>query len=177
MQRLFSTNMHRVHNNHGTRAGFTLVEVMIALFVLAVGTISMINILSQVIGTTKDTQDRVVAANLAQEGIELVRAIRADNWINGQPYDTGLGDGSGCVDYDDPVVVYGCGDDALYQDPTSGIYSHTDDGVDDIRTKFGRTITITGSADEDGAPFLLVTATASWPGQTLIVEDHLYDWL
>lgn len=56
--------------------GFTLIEVLFALFLLTFGSVTGIAILSHSIRTFPTTRNELIAANLAQEAIEVVRNIR-----------------------------------------------------------------------------------------------------
>lgn len=60
--------------------GFSLGEVILASFVLTVGIISVVKIMASSYSASEETQDLMIAAELAQEGVELVRNIR-DNEI------------------------------------------------------------------------------------------------
>ena len=57
--------------------GFSLVEAVVAVFVLAVVAVSTATLLVNVLGVTKGNQQRVEAANLANKLIEDVRGMRA----------------------------------------------------------------------------------------------------
>lgn len=61
---------------------FGLIEVLIASTIIVM-TISSLTFVAQGALTSTDrTQDRTQAANLAAEGIEIVRSIRDTNWID-----------------------------------------------------------------------------------------------
>lgn len=61
--------------------GFTIIEIIISIFILCVGIIGVYSAFSAVSILTADSADRLVAAYLAQEGIEVVRNIRDSNWL------------------------------------------------------------------------------------------------
>jgi type II secretory pathway pseudopilin PulG len=63
-------------------AGFSLIEVVISVFLVAVGLVSSVQLISSGIYTSLDSRDQMIAAELAQEGVELVRNIRDNNWLN-----------------------------------------------------------------------------------------------
>ena len=62
--------------------GFTLIELMISIFILLVAIVGIFSAFSAMVVLTSDSTDRLTAAYLAQEGIEIVRNIRDNNWIN-----------------------------------------------------------------------------------------------
>ena len=62
--------------------GFTLIELVISIFLLCFVIIGVYNAFSIIVILTSDTSDRLTATYLAQEGIEIVRNIRDTNWLN-----------------------------------------------------------------------------------------------
>jgi len=122
--------------------GFTLLEVIIAIAILIVGLIGLMVLVSATISASSVSASRLLAANLAQEGIELVRGIRDSNWLQGQAWDTGIGrtggERGGIIDYDDfdnltqyinppPADVNACGSACqLYEQ--NNFYSHISSG-------------------------------------------------
>jgi len=72
---------------------FTLIEVVVAIFLVTVGTVGAFSLIQRTIAFTAISSSRLVAANLAQEGIEIVRNTRDTNWLSGNPWDQGLSSG------------------------------------------------------------------------------------
>lgn len=68
-------------NNYKKNSGFTLLEMLIALSVISVGVMAAFTLSIANLNTTKANYQRVLAANLAREGIEIVRNIRDSNWL------------------------------------------------------------------------------------------------
>jgi len=62
--------------------GFTLIEITIAIFILAIAVVGIFSAFFVVTIMTADSVDRLTATYLAQEGMEVVRNIRDQNWIN-----------------------------------------------------------------------------------------------
>lgn len=60
--------------------GFTLVEVIVATSVIVVGVLATVTVANVSVGASGDNERKVVATNLAREGLELVRNIRDTNW-------------------------------------------------------------------------------------------------
>lgn len=61
--------------------GETLVETIIALSILAVGITVASTVVLNSIRNLTNAKNRVVAVNIAREGIEAVRSIRDTNWL------------------------------------------------------------------------------------------------
>ncbi|MDP6704496.1 MAG: prepilin-type N-terminal cleavage/methylation domain-containing protein [archaeon] len=62
--------------------GFTLPEVLIALFVLTIGAVGVFSLTTQVTTRSTDSTSQLIASYLAQEGIEVVRNIRDSNLLD-----------------------------------------------------------------------------------------------
>lgn len=60
---------------------FSFVEVMISVFVLSVGMIAIITLMSGSLRDSLDSRNQIIASGLAQEGTELVKNIRDTNWL------------------------------------------------------------------------------------------------
>ena len=63
------------------RRGFTLLETIIAVTVVLVGVVGLMTLGVFTIQTERQTTNAHQAQQLAQEGIEVVRAIRDSNWL------------------------------------------------------------------------------------------------
>lgn len=61
--------------------GFSMVEVMVALVIITVGLLGISSLVIQNIQVESVNKNYVIAAMLAQEGLELTRNIRDKNWV------------------------------------------------------------------------------------------------
>lgn len=135
-----------------SRRGFSIGEVILSAFVLAVGIVAVIGLLSSSIKHSIDSRDEIIASQLAQEGVELVRNIRDNNYANSQTYDTGIGNCAGTrIDSSiltdgDPTLPCPPNSYALYFNSTTLKYGHS---ISDA-TKFSRKIIISDSANPAG---------------------------
>jgi len=159
------------------KRGFTIVEVIIAIFVILVGILGAFSATRQIISYISFSNSKLSATYLAQEGIEIVRNIRDTNWLEGENWDNGLWSGNWQADYND-----------------SGLSSWTDPGTPlnfdgnfysyDITTnptKFKRKITINSvDTNGDGENDLKVTVLVEWKerGKTnkITVRENLYNY-
>lgn len=73
-------------------AGFTLIETLVALAVLVTAVTSMIALISHGLSGVRTSKNRLIALNLAQEGLELVRVVREHNKMCDQWDDDQLND-------------------------------------------------------------------------------------
>jgi Tfp pilus assembly protein PilV len=154
--------------------GFTLIEALVALTLLTVGLIPAFVQASSAIALATTVRNSIIAANLAQEGVEAARAIRDANWFASQPFATGLDAcAPGCQFSFGATALTPSLNERLKLDSVSGLYQY-ERGTD---TPFTRTITVTqASAGE-----LVVTSTVMWSERTsnkqFVVEEHLFDWI
>ncbi|OGZ18127.1 MAG: hypothetical protein A2Z78_01365 [Candidatus Nealsonbacteria bacterium RBG_13_36_15] len=70
--------------------GFTLLEVMMAIFVLTIAVGASYILIQKTFIASSLTQSKLVASHLAQEGVENVRNIRDTNWISANEWNTGI---------------------------------------------------------------------------------------
>lgn len=59
----------------------SLIETLVAVFVLSLSAVAALSLMVSTMQTIDNVGDRVVAVNLAREGIEAVRNIRESNWL------------------------------------------------------------------------------------------------
>jgi type II secretory pathway pseudopilin PulG len=63
------------------KTGETLVEVIIALFIITIGTGAATSLIVNAMQANSFNKDNLVANVLAKEGIEVLRTIRDSNWL------------------------------------------------------------------------------------------------
>ncbi len=157
-------------------AGFGLVEVIMAIFIIIIALVGIMTLLSQTMASSAVSSSKMVATNLAQEGIEVVRNIRdlktdSSNWDN---WYAGI---SGTVNY---LVQYSDSDLRVYQDIPLKFEASTGRYGYDFGTAtafaYKRKITL----QKISALEIKVTAQLDWTEhgrtQSLIVEDRLWNW-
>ena len=64
-----------------SKNGETIVEIMISLLIILLAIITAFQILSSALQQSSLTENRIIAINLAHEGMEAVRYIRDYNWL------------------------------------------------------------------------------------------------
>lgn len=65
-------------------SGFTIVELILTVTVLSIGILGVISVINYNVSIASESANKIIAANLAQDGIEMVRHIRDTNWRNGR---------------------------------------------------------------------------------------------
>lgn len=179
--------------------GFTIIELVISIFVLSIAIIGAFNAFSMMVVLTSNTEDRFTAAYLAQEGMEVIRNIRDSNWISTSllPWDNSFDNckEQGCqVDYTitgsgtNPVRPWNSGE--YLKKDANGFYNYNF-GAD---TKFKRKITIETNTSLLPQHVMKVLVQVSWNEKASIfdavghlagdcsqsncieVKETLYDW-
>lgn len=63
--------------------GFSLPEVLISSFVMTIGLVVIVNTIARSLNYSIENRDAIIATELAQEGIELVRNVRDNDFADG----------------------------------------------------------------------------------------------
>lgn len=148
-----------------------MVETLVSLVILTVALIPILNLSSNIERTSSTIQGNLVAAGLAQEGIEVIRAIRDTNWFNNRAFDSGLGNGVYQIEWNSTMLL-SLGDSPALN-LNNGRYTYTGG----LPTQFSRTITIT----KINAGELKVVSQVDWQersnnSKSITAEDHLFNW-
>lgn len=72
------------------KKGFTIIEVLMAVFILTIGILGAFAAVQMIITFTSGIAFRLQAVYLAQEGIENIRNIRDSNWLAQAVWDRGI---------------------------------------------------------------------------------------
>jgi type II secretory pathway pseudopilin PulG len=161
--------------------GITIVETLVSLMVVSLGLIPALSVLTSSINIAARIRNNLIAANLAQEGIEVARSLRDANWfLNKTNF------------YDDMIGLWEVGYNTSWNNPptflasvtnarfikfntSTGLYNYAI-GQDTI---FKRSINISLSPNPCNCE-LVVVSRIDWTERTISksiqVESHLYDW-
>jgi len=174
---------------------FTLLEMIISIFILTVGIVGVSALVTYTISLATFSSQSLIAAYLAQEGIEIVRNIRDTNWIEEQTWDNDL---LCCIsvpcdceaDYTAQTLTDTYTGRFLYididdidGDGVTNVYRYINNpGFNDIQTKFKRKITISQPATAE-CPInecFNVSVVVEWEqkGKThqIQTQEDLFNW-
>lgn len=159
------------------RAGFTLIETLVAISVLLIAVVGPMSIAQQSISAAINAPQQAIARYLAQEGIEYIRAQRDENVLKDNNWLTEIDE---CINT--PCMV-----DSAFEDisPCSGscpplrqggahnLYSYEQSHA---VTPFTRTISVV----ELNSHEIRITSTVTWTfrgrNQQVEVANTLLDW-
>lgn len=174
----------RIIKQKNRKTGFSLLEVIIAIYILMVG---IMGVMTLTVATTKAgavSSSRLIAANLAQEGIEVIKNIRDLNYEEPAGcawtcWHTAVSAALGnyLVQYNDSALrVYA--DTPLLYNPVTGLYSYTSGSAS--KYNFKRVITLADTNPASPDVSVKVISTVTWiengRSHSLVVEDDFWDW-
>lgn len=147
---------------------FTLIEVLISVFVLAVGIVAAIGSIAQAISTATYAKDKLIVSYLAKEGIEIVKNIRDSNWIRGINWSQGLNLGSDSqADYRQYSLSSWAGTPLNLNSAIGYIYGSG------TPTKFSRKIRV----NQISANELEITVQVFWQNRVFETKSRITNWL
>ncbi len=164
--------------NFNQRSGFTLVEVMAAMMIVAIGIIGVYELVNRSLSMANVASSRFVAIYLANEGLEIARNIRDTNYLKIYR------DGSDVVNWDDELssCLGGCATDYALPELSPGTY---DDFLElsggffgygaGVATPYKRKVIVSDKGD-----YLEIVSEVSWTdgsgNHSETVAENLYNW-
>mgnify|MGYP001584865955 CR=1 FL=1 len=150
--------------------GFTLVEALVTLVVLTIALGPALIVTTNISNTASVVRNNLIASNLAQEGVEVVRGIRDTNWFMGNPFDTGLANGTYRIQWDSTALITLGANPPIKED--NGLYNYSAG----LNTVFKRTI----SVFKVNAGELRIISEVTWTersgNKSFQAESHLFNW-
>lgn len=157
--------------------GFSLIEMMAVLVIVSLGLIGVASLATQSIQAQTINRGNIIAYQLAQEGIEIVRQRRDTNWLQAIDWQDGLSTGIYCVDYFKPDLrlVASPSDCRLHLDANQWYRSPYVLSTASTVTPFFRSVTI-----EAATSSMSVKAVVTWMDRNRAhrfeADTELYDW-
>ncbi len=151
-------------------AGFTLLETIVAVGLIVTGLVSALALITNSLFYVSNIQDRLIAANLAAEGIEVVRNIRDNNWLQNLAWNNGLADGDYQVAYDSMSLSSYSASPFLLD--SNGLYNYTSGAA----TSYVRKISIANLSNYEIRIIAMVTWQRRGITYSSSAEDHLFNW-
>jgi type II secretory pathway pseudopilin PulG len=162
------------------KSAFSIIEIMAVVFIVTIGMIGMMNLIGQSIRVQRLNEHTLIAYQLAQEGIELVRVIRDDNWLTEEnDFINAVNPGTYCLDFLNINLEGPNSSPCLLYLNVNNFYVHQSSG--NTETPYSRLITIEeyeGETENNVA--VNVTVKITWEDVSgtfeYEAETRLYDW-
>lgn len=152
-----------------------MLEVIIAVTIIAVGLIAIVALVNLSVSGIRVNKSRIIASNLAQEGLEIVRNIRDNNWLSYKRgltnWKDGLAAGDYRVQYDSEALL--AFSSIPLQIDSNGFYQYGGG----TNTLFYRKITIQNIDDNQFRAVCEITWQENGRDNTLSAETRFYNWL
>jgi type II secretory pathway pseudopilin PulG len=186
-----------IENNIQKNLGFTILEITIVIFIITLSLIGILSLSNQNIQVQYINKNTVIASQLAQEGLEVVRNKRDTNFLRGYDWEKSTSSGSrltiipswptigtpvkytvdaatGAIATSTGIATNGINDSAtkLYLNSV-GLYTHA---ITATSTGFSRLITV----GNENAASTSVTCLVQWKKGTntynFSAQTVLYNW-
>ena len=164
------------------RQGFSLLETIVAIAILVTAVVGPLTLASSGLKASSSAKNNLIAANLAQEAIELIRNIRANNLLQNEDWINGLGNpaagnicfaSAGCRVDAITLQVFSCDSASCLITSDGGLYTH-DTGVP---TFFTRKINLENIVSNRE---IKIKATVAWKerfgDQKVELEEQMFNW-
>jgi len=181
-----------MHMDPKANKGFTVIEVVIGLFIAVVASLYAAKIITSTNRVVATGRDTFIAVNLAHEGIDLTRAMRENAWLNDpapphadwmSEYGICTSPGTNIYTIDQTIVrqslMVGDGSQPiLYIQANNISWSHTPSAEP---TLYSRLITADCTQMNSTPAYVTITSTVSWNlptgGQKSVsLIEELYNW-
>ena len=154
--------------------GFTLIEVIVSVAVISLVSVSAMSAISLNLSSAVRIKNNLIAASIAQEGLEIVRNIRDNDRHSGAAFGASLASGDHIVDWNSVSLLPF--QSVLLKKDSNGFYSYSS-GQDTI---FKRKVTIEDSGQNGPTIEKVAKVEVSWSEKsgpkTVQAELHLFDW-
>lgn len=165
------------------KSAFSLIEIMVITSIVLVGMIGVMSLLLQNLKAQSINKNRFIAYQMAQEGIELTRAIRDNYAVNNDHlgFVERYPMGSYFYSYDDGLEPLLSDNQMVTCLNNYGFYDNFNScaNPNNPNTIFRRKIILSDGYDGNNS-FLKVSSFVYWTEReqenSYVLETHLYDW-
>ena len=168
-----------IFNKDKKSSGFTLIEVLVAIAILLIAVVGPMSLVGGSLSQISTARDQVIAVNLAQEGIEVVRQKRDSNMLAKWNVGTGAwSDGLNAGNYivDAPTLtITSSASQPIYQDTTGWYHQYSSTPTSGTQTKFSRVVNITDiSTTEKKITSTVTWSTSDGSAKTISVSESIF---
>lgn len=175
---------------HDPSSGFTLIETLVAISFLSIAIVAPMSLVSQSLSTAYYARDQVAAFNLAQEGLEAVRAIRDGNILENALFNSNVDILTGIpiaqefiIDARDNEIWTECTDARLKTD--GSLYAYGSDPCTASEAEWVPTVfrrVVEASYAGAGPDEIRVSVTVTWTTATaqtrsFTIYENMFRWV
>lgn len=165
------TNNEKIYKDNekkcpSTEQGFSLIEVLFSLLVLSAGTGAILTLMASNIKNSNTAKYQVIASELAQEGVELVKNLKdnRDRDLTASKFTNDIFGNDYRIDFDSTYDIFKNSNSVATNKrlnlSAGNFYVH----APATPTKFFRKIAVSRSIDGNGKITANVTSFVSWNG-------------
>ena len=163
------------------QGGFTLLETLVAIAILAVSLAGPISIAAQGLSSAFFAKDQIIAFYLAQEAVEYVRSIRDENILTGSDWLNGLEE---CFDtpctvdmpaHTHDACIGSC--DPLKLNTSTQLYNQQPVSSSNIESQYTREMTLEQISDDEVAVSVSLSWTTGTRTRTFEIRENMLNWL
>lgn len=184
-------NFFQKIKKYKTQRGFTILETMVAIFILTLSITGPMVFAQSGLRTAFLSRDQITAFFLAQDVIETIKNIRDDNGLDGRNwleniYVCGSDTSQNCSIFvdtlaDEPVAEMCTGECPVLKTNSEGQFGYNfGAGENPENSRFTRIVTIKETEDERE---LQIVVEIRWNsnirvgGARIIVQENIYNWI
>ncbi|MEK7464324.1 MAG: hypothetical protein AAB617_00940 [Patescibacteria group bacterium] len=153
--------------------GSLIVEAIVSISISVVGLLGVLGLLSRSLGLNKDIGHKFIATYLAVEGIEVVKSLIENDFVDGRGWSACCAPGAWEAAYNSTALVSGASPRPLRFDSATGVYNY--DGTKPT-SAFSRTINITNVSSNEMRVVSNINWTIRGSAQNISLEDHFFNW-
>ena len=158
--------------------GFSIVEIIVAIFIISMGLIGVLSLVVQNIQAQRISKNILIASQLAQEGLELTRVQRDNNWIDGESWfcTNIVGKGASAtfsIYFNGSEIVIDNDDVDAELNIEDGFYVHGGGGD---YSGFNRVISASNTSEEASTISCIVQWKEKGEEHQYVADTILYDW-
>lgn len=160
---------------YSARKGFTIVEALIAIAILLTAVVGPISLIGDATHRLYYSRDRLIALNLAQEGIEVVRQKRDSNMLGLVAWDTGITAGNYLISATSSTPIVSTAQttpQTVYMD-SYGFYTQNGGTATQFKRIVNMSVVTAGTEMKASST---VTWTTGGQAGTVTVSEYLYKW-
>lgn len=161
-------NIRKQYENY---AGYSFIEGIVATFIVTAGMLAVVQLMTASLTVLFNSRNQTMATFLAQEGVELVRNIRDNNWAAGRATFNSpnfpVNDSTDCrADlYSTSINNCGNGNNKILQKNAAGIYRYD---INSPNSGFQRKISIIyDTGNQATADVVTITSAVTWNSNDL----------